>query len=81
MCIVEIHLRLLEMIHELLLGDSYATKRDLYYRDVNLFTHQRVVDLAVDDLSYHFGVDRFKLHVVGYEIDHYCCNIILVGFL
>ena len=59
-----IMMRLLHVIRNLILTDVFATKRDIYYRDVALFGCQRVVDQAIEDLAFHFGVTRYELHVV-----------------
>ncbi|KII92348.1 hypothetical protein PLICRDRAFT_678286 [Plicaturopsis crispa FD-325 SS-3] len=50
------------------MGDVYAidvpcTKRDMYYRDVQLFKTQSVVDRLVDDVAATFGVQRADLNV------------------
>lgn len=37
-------LYLLELSQDLILGDMVVTKRDAFYRDVNLFQTQRTVD-------------------------------------
>jgi meiotic recombination protein SPO11 len=54
----------LEKIHELLVTDSYATKRDLFYNDVDLFEKQQILDCVIDDLACLFRVPRRCLHVV-----------------
>lgn len=42
-----------------------TTKRDLYYRDVELFGTQAVVDQMVTHIAYSFGVERFDLNIVA----------------
>lgn len=58
-----IYVRVLSIIHSLVLSNTRATKRDIYYRDVALFGSQRVVDEAVEDLSLWLRIDRHCLHV------------------
>ncbi|KAA8912426.1 Spo11/DNA topoisomerase VI subunit A [Sphaerosporella brunnea] len=60
-----IYLLLLSYIHQLLLTNTTATKRDLFYRNPTLFRRQAVVDKAIDDLACTFGVRRGELHVVA----------------
>ena len=52
-------------IHDLLRAGIVTTKRDLYYRDVNLFQSQSVVDDAISQIAYSFGVERLHLNVVA----------------
>lgn len=59
--------RLLEIIKHLLDSNTLTTKRDVYYKDVNLFVSQTVVDKAIEDLAFSFGVPRFCLNVVKEE--------------
>ena len=58
-------LRILEMIHEALVKDSAITKRDIFYRDPNLFTKQEIVDRYVDDVAFALGVPRCSLNVTS----------------
>ncbi|XP_048034659.1 meiotic recombination protein SPO11 isoform X6 [Megalobrama amblycephala] len=44
-------LKLLSVIYKLVQSDSYATKRDIYYNDPQLFGTQRTLDSIVDDVS------------------------------
>ncbi|KAF8210596.1 Spo11/DNA topoisomerase VI subunit A [Mycena galopus ATCC 62051] len=55
--------RVLDLIHEAVVDDVPATKRDIYYKDVPLFQKQRVVDNLVDDLAATFELDRADLNV------------------
>ncbi|KAJ3129970.1 endodeoxyribonuclease [Nowakowskiella sp. JEL0407] len=59
----EKYFRVLEIIFELLRDDIRATKREIYYRDVNLFGSQSSVDSIIEDLACSFGVHRMCLHV------------------
>uniref|UniRef100_A0AAR2IP96 DNA topoisomerase (ATP-hydrolyzing) n=1 Tax=Pygocentrus nattereri TaxID=42514 RepID=A0AAR2IP96_PYGNA len=58
-------LKVLEMIYKLVQTDSYATKRDMYYNDPQLFVTQRNLDLIVDDISCMLRVPRRSLHVLA----------------
>ncbi|KAH8591118.1 Spo11/DNA topoisomerase VI subunit A [Bisporella sp. PMI_857] len=58
-------LRILELSHEALATGTIITKRDLYYRDPELFMTQTVVDRYVDDIAYTLGVERDALNVVA----------------
>ncbi|KAI4265710.1 MAG: hypothetical protein L6R38_009229 [Xanthoria sp. 2 TBL-2021] len=56
-------LRILELIHEALVNDVVVSKRNIYYKDPELFKSQKVVDRYVDILSYTFGIQRAALNV------------------
>ncbi|KAN0099842.1 DNA topoisomerase IV, alpha subunit [Hyaloscypha variabilis] len=58
-------LRILELSHEALVTGTVTTKRDMYYRDPELFMRQAVVDRYVDDIAYTFGVGRDALNVLA----------------
>ncbi|KAH7135132.1 meiosis-specific topoisomerase Spo11 [Dendryphion nanum] len=58
-------LRIIELVHECLLSDVLITKRDIYYRDPNLFLKQTVVDRYVDDLACTLDVPRYFLNVTA----------------
>ncbi|TVY82608.1 Meiotic recombination protein rec12 [Lachnellula suecica] len=58
-------LRILELSHEALVTGIVTTKRDIYYRDPELFLKQAVVDQYVDDIAYTLGVERDALNVVA----------------
>ncbi|XP_066528638.1 meiotic recombination protein SPO11 isoform X1 [Hoplias malabaricus] len=58
-------LRVLVMIYKLVQTDSYATKRDMYYNDPQLFGTQMNLDLIVDDISCMLKVPRRDLHVLA----------------
>ncbi|KAH8796899.1 Spo11/DNA topoisomerase VI subunit A [Hyaloscypha sp. PMI_1271] len=58
-------IRILELSHEALVTGNVTTKRDMYYRDPELFMRQAVVDRYVDDIAYTFGVGRDALNVVA----------------
>ncbi|XP_076840546.1 meiotic recombination protein SPO11 isoform X4 [Brachyhypopomus gauderio] len=56
-------LKCLLSIYRLVQSDSYATKRDIYYNDPQLFGSQKSVDSIVDDISCMLKVPRRSLHV------------------
>ncbi|XP_043080374.1 meiotic recombination protein SPO11 [Puntigrus tetrazona] len=56
-------LKLLSIIYKLVQSDSYATKRDIYYNDPQLFGSQRTLDSVLDDVSCMLEVPRRSLHV------------------
>jgi len=59
--------RVLDIIHELLLCNKHATKRDIYYMDVTLFCKQDVVDRSLENIAAMLRVPRTALHVMGTE--------------
>ncbi|XP_036960615.1 meiotic recombination protein SPO11 isoform X4 [Acanthopagrus latus] len=64
-------LKILLVIYRLIQSNSYATKRDIYYNNTQLFGSQKTVDGIVDDISCMLKVPRRSLHVDGTRID---CN-------
>ncbi|MGH0177580.1 UNVERIFIED_CONTAM: hypothetical protein FKN15_075471 [Acipenser sinensis] len=56
-------LKVLSMIYKLVQSNTYATKRDIYYNDTQLFGSQRTLDLIVIDISCMLKVPRRSLHV------------------
>ncbi|KAK7878666.1 hypothetical protein WMY93_030502 [Mugilogobius chulae] len=57
--------KILSVIYRLILSNSYATKRDIYYNDTQLFASQATVDHIVDDISCWLKVPRRSLHVLA----------------
>ncbi|KAJ7772623.1 DNA topoisomerase IV alpha subunit [Mycena maculata] len=55
--------KVLDLMHEAVVDDVPATKRDIYYKDVPLFKKQKVVDNLVDDLAATFELERADLNV------------------
>ncbi|KAI4139445.1 MAG: hypothetical protein LQ341_004218, partial [Variospora aurantia] len=58
-------LRILELIHEALVAGMVISKRNIYYKDPELFQSQKVVDRYVDILAYTFGIQRAALNVTA----------------
>ncbi|KAM3617123.1 uncharacterized protein V6R79_002478 [Siganus canaliculatus] len=56
-------LKILFIIYRLVQSNSYATKRDIYYNNTQLFRSQSTVDSIVDDISCMLKVPRRSLHV------------------
>ncbi|KAL8932440.1 MAG: hypothetical protein Q9216_006835 [Gyalolechia sp. 2 TL-2023] len=66
-CSPAVVLRILELIHEALVEDVVVSKRNIYYKDPELFKSQTIVDRYVDILAYTFGIQRTALNVAkGY---------------
>ena len=51
--------------YQLLQSNKYATKRDIYYSNVNFFENQVIVDECFSDISCMLGVPRHDLHVLS----------------
>ncbi|XP_042347948.1 meiotic recombination protein SPO11 [Plectropomus leopardus] len=58
-------LKILSVIYRLVQSDSYATKRDIFYNNTQLFASQKAVDSIVDDISCMLKVPRRSLHVLA----------------
>ncbi len=58
-------MRLIEIVHELLLKDIHATKREIYYTDVELFEDQKYSDKIIEDLAAMLKVIRNSTHIVA----------------
>ncbi|CAB1336189.1 unnamed protein product [Coregonus sp. 'balchen'] len=58
-------LKVLSTIYKLVQSNKYATKRDIYYNDTQLYGSQRTVDSIVDDISCMLKVPRRRLHVLA----------------
>uniref|UniRef100_A0A8C6UYY5 DNA topoisomerase (ATP-hydrolyzing) n=1 Tax=Neogobius melanostomus TaxID=47308 RepID=A0A8C6UYY5_9GOBI len=57
--------KILSVIYKLIQSNTYATKRDIYYNDTQLFGSQAKVDHIVDDISCLLKVPRRSLHVLA----------------
>ncbi|XP_072918460.1 meiotic recombination protein SPO11 [Hemitrygon akajei] len=58
-------LRTLSMIYKLVQSNTYATKRDLYYNDTQLFGSQVILDGIINDVCCMLKVPRRSLHVLS----------------
>ncbi|KAG8774083.1 endodeoxyribonuclease [Serendipita sp. 397] len=63
-------------IHEALITQVPITKRDIYYRNVELFKKQLVVDNMVDDLAATFAVTRDELFVRASSKGVFCGSVL-----
>ncbi|XP_004717198.1 meiotic recombination protein SPO11 isoform X1 [Echinops telfairi] len=58
-------LKVLSMIYRLVQSNTYATKRDIYYTNSQLFGTQTVVDNLINDISCMLKVPRRSLHILS----------------
>ncbi len=58
-------MRVLELIHTLLEKDIHATKREIFYNDVNLFKDQINSDKIIDDIPPLLNTTRDSTHIVA----------------
>ncbi|XP_004620321.2 meiotic recombination protein SPO11 isoform X2 [Sorex araneus] len=58
-------LKILSMIYKLVQSNTYATKRDIYYTDSQLFGNQTVVDNIINDISCMLKLPRRSLHILS----------------
>ncbi|MHA1227223.1 MAG: hypothetical protein ACTSR2_07030 [Candidatus Hodarchaeales archaeon] len=56
---------IMRYINEILETEKHATKRHLFYRDVNLFGNQRVSDGLIEDLTALLRVSRNSINVIA----------------
>lgn len=58
-------MRVLELVYELLSKDIHATKREIFYGDVNLFLDQKNSDASIEDVSTLLKTTRNSTHIVA----------------
>ncbi|MFX0032467.1 MAG: hypothetical protein ACFE8E_02450 [Candidatus Hodarchaeota archaeon] len=58
-------MRVLEVVSELLDEDLHATKREVFYTDVNLFGDQKNSDKSIEDVSTMLYTSRNSTHIVA----------------
>jgi len=58
-------MRILEIIHELLVKDLHATKREVFYTDVKLFNEQKISDKSIEDAAIMLYTTRNSTHIVA----------------
>ena len=58
-------MRVLEVVNELLNEDIHATKREVFYSDVNLFQEQKNSDKSIEDVATMLHTTRNSTHVVA----------------
>ncbi|MHA1908295.1 MAG: helix-hairpin-helix domain-containing protein [Candidatus Thorarchaeota archaeon] len=57
--------RVMEIIFQLLKSNLHATKREVFYSDVNLFRDQKYSDKIIEDVSSMLNTTRDSVHVVA----------------
>ena len=58
-------MRVLEIVDELLVKDIHATKREIFYTDVKLFTDQKHSDKSIEDVASMLYTTRNSTHIVA----------------
>ncbi|MEM2109333.1 MAG: hypothetical protein QW327_02470 [Candidatus Odinarchaeota archaeon] len=58
-------MRVLEIVHTLVEKDIHATKREIFYNDVNLFVDQVNSDKIIDDIPPLLNTTRDSTHIVA----------------
>ncbi len=58
-------MRVLEVVYELLNEDIHATKREVFYTDVNLFQEQKNSDKSIEDAATMLYTTRNSTHIVA----------------
>ncbi|MFX1391399.1 MAG: hypothetical protein ACFE9Z_15145 [Promethearchaeota archaeon] len=58
-------MRVLEIVNELLEKDIHATKREIFYTDVKLFTEQKNSDKSIEDAAAMLYTTRNATHIVA----------------
>ncbi|NWF95148.1 MAG: hypothetical protein HXY34_03315, partial [Candidatus Thorarchaeota archaeon] len=57
--------RVMEIVFQLLRANLHATKREIYYSDVNLFRDQKYSDKIIEDVASMLSTTRDSVHVVA----------------
>ncbi|MBY8996510.1 MAG: hypothetical protein KGD60_02170 [Candidatus Thorarchaeota archaeon] len=57
--------RVMEIVFNLLKANLHATKREVYYSDVNLFREQKYSDKIIEDVASMIKTTRDSIHVVA----------------
>ncbi len=57
--------RVLDIVHELIENNLHATKREVFYSDVNLFKEQKNSDKIIEDVAVMLKTTRDSTHVVA----------------
>ncbi|XP_077314620.1 meiotic recombination protein SPO11 isoform X2 [Lithobates pipiens] len=58
-------MKILSVIYKLVQTDTYATKRDIFYDNVQLYGSQRTVDSIITDISCMLKIPRRSLHILS----------------
>lgn len=62
---LEIYETVLQEIHQGLISKTVSKKRDIYYRNVELYKNQSKVDNVIEDIACSLGVPRRCLNVIA----------------
>ncbi len=57
--------RVMEIVFKLLKSNLHATKREVFYSDVNLFRDQKYSDKIIEDVSSMLNTTRDSVHIVA----------------
>ena len=57
--------RVMEIIYNLLSAHLHATKREVYYSDVNLFREQKYSDKIIEDVASMIQTTRDSVHIIA----------------
>ena len=57
--------RVMEIVFNLLKSNLHATKREIFYSDVNLFREQKMSDKIIEDVAAMLKTTRDSIHVVA----------------
>ena len=57
--------RVMEIVFKLLRSNLHATKREVFYSDVNLFRDQKYSDKIIEDVSSMLNTTRDSVHIVA----------------
>ena len=57
--------RVMEIVFQLLKSNLHATKREVFYSDVNLFREQKYSDKIIEDVASMINTTRDSVHVVA----------------
>ncbi|KAM5135860.1 meiotic recombination protein SPO11 [Mantella aurantiaca] len=58
-------MKILSVIYKLVQTETYATKRDIFYDNVQLYGSQRTVDSIITEISCMLKIPRWSLHVLS----------------
>ncbi|CAN6470625.1 unnamed protein product [Victoria cruziana] len=77
---LDVLLRVLSVIQQLLQENKHSSKRDIYYMYPTIFTDQETVDRAINDICSFFRCSRHELNVLIAVVS---CNIynLVMGWL
>ncbi|KAL6284246.1 hypothetical protein ACE6H2_015175 [Prunus campanulata] len=62
---LDVLLRVLVIVQQLLLENRHGSKRDIYYMHPSVFSDQSIVDRAINDICILMQCSRHNLNVVG----------------